>query len=165
MFADEIEDRLAVIACLERPNMSHSEEINPTLQNKSLQKIQKTLKAKEKDAQIVLWGPEEDIDTALETVEERCQMAFDGVPNETRKTLPNGTTIFERVLPGPDRMYPDTDSAPVPLDKKYIENIKKNLPAEIIDQYNQLKKWGVPEDTYYYIFSKNLFPIIQKIVT
>jgi glutamyl-tRNA(Gln) amidotransferase subunit E len=164
MFADEIEDRLAVIACLERPNMSHSEEIDNRIESQNINKIQKSLKAKKEDAQIILWGPKEDIDTALETVEERCQMAFEGVPNETRKTLPNGTTIFERVLPGPDRMYPDTDSAPIPLDKKYIENIRKQLPTEIVDQYNQLKKWNVPEDAYYYIFSKNLFPVIKKIV-
>ncbi len=164
MFADEIEDRLAVIACLERPNMSHSEEINSRIQTQNINKIQKSLKANKEDAQVILWGPKEDIDTALETVEERCQMAFEGVPNETRKTLPNGTTIFERVLPGPDRMYPDTDSAPIPLDKKYIENIRKKLPTEIVDQYNQLKKWDVPEDAYYYVFSKNLFPVIRKIV-
>ncbi len=41
--------------------------------------------------------------------------ALDGVPHETRQPLPDGTTDFERILPGPDRMYPDTDSAPIPV--------------------------------------------------
>jgi glutamyl-tRNA(Gln) amidotransferase subunit E len=90
-------------------------------------------------------------------------MAFEGVPRETRKTFQDGTTVFERVLPGPDRMYPDTDSAPIPLDKEYIENKRKDLPEEVINQYEQLKQWEIPEDTYNYIFRNNLFPLIKKI--
>ena len=35
-----------------------------------------------------------------------------GVPKETRQALAGGYTTFERILPGPDRMYPDTDSPP-----------------------------------------------------
>jgi glutamyl-tRNA(Gln) amidotransferase subunit E len=61
-------------------------------------------------------------------------------------------------------MYPDTDSAPIPLDDEHIDRISKRLPSEVIDRYHQLKKWGVPEDTYTYIFSKNLFPVMEKIV-
>jgi glutamyl-tRNA(Gln) amidotransferase subunit E len=61
-------------------------------------------------------------------------------------------------------MYPDTDSAPIPLDDEYIESLKKNLPDDIIERYKTLKKWGVPEDVYTFIFSKNLFPLMQQIV-
>jgi len=60
-------------------------------------------------------------------------------------------------------MYPDTDSPPIPLQNSYIENLKKNLPDEVIQRYHKLKEWRVPENTYNYIFSKNLFPIITKI--
>ncbi|MBS3807791.1 MAG: Glu-tRNA(Gln) amidotransferase subunit GatE [Bacteroidales bacterium] len=163
VFADEIEDRLKVIACLERPNMSHSEESDPRLHADTFPTLSPLLSAGPRDAQIILWGPEEDIPTALETVEERCRMAFHEVPRETRKTFPDGTTVFERVLPGPDRMYPDTDSAPIPLDKKYIEERRKQLPEEIIDRYHNLREWDVPEDTYHYIFSKDLYPLIRDI--
>ena len=165
MFADEIEDRLKVIACLERPNMSHSEEIDHRVGTGVFQHLRKRMNAGEKDALMLLWGPEEDIPTAIETVEERCQMAFTEVPRETRKTFPDGTTVFERVLPGPDRMYPDTDSAPIALDKKYIEQRRNNLPEEVIDRYHKLKEWNVPEDTYTYIFSKDLYPLIRKTAT
>jgi len=91
-------------------------------------------------------------------------MAFEGIPNETRKSFENGTTIFERVLPGADRMYPDTDSAPIPLEDDFIEDIRKILPTEVIHRYHQLKEWNVPEDTYTYIFSKNRYPDIERIV-
>ncbi len=164
MFANEISDRLKVIACLERPNMTHSEELQPLIKDEDFDKIRTILKSGEDDAQIVFWSPEEDVETALETIKERCLMAFEGVPNETRKYLEDGTTIFKRVLPGPDRMYPDTDTAPIPLDDKHIESIRKKLPTEIIDRYNQLKKWEIPEDTYTYIFKRNIFPIIKKII-
>jgi glutamyl-tRNA(Gln) amidotransferase subunit E len=164
MFADEISERLKVIACIERPNMVTSEDLTAHLPARDWEAVKKMLKSKENDAQLIFWGPEPDIATALETIQERCKMAFEGVPNETRKSFENGTTIFERVLPGADRMYPDTDSAPIPLEDEHIERLRKNLPTDVYDRYLQLKKWEVPEDTYTYIFSKNLFPVIEKIV-
>jgi len=165
MFADEITDRLKVIACIERPNMFHSEEFEPKISEKKWKEIRKLLNAGDQDAQLIIMGPADDIKTALETVEERCLMALEGIPNETRKSFENGTTIFERVLPGADRMYPDTDSAPIPLEDEYIQSLSKNLPEDIIDRYRKLKNWNIPEDTYTYIFSKDYFPIIAKIIT
>lgn len=164
MFADEIAERLKVIACLEKPNMVHTEAIQNDISATNWNKIRKLLKADEADAQIVFWGPEEDIKTALETIEERCQMAFDGVPNETRKSFEDGSTVFERVLPGADRMYPDTDTPPKPLEEKQIEDIRKTLPTDVIDRYKQLKKWNVPEDTYTYIFKRNQYLLIERII-
>ena len=162
MFADEIEERLKVIACLERPFMFHSEQFEHA--DCAFDEIHALLKSKPEDAQIVFWGPKEDIKTALETIEERCQMAFEGVPNETRKSFEDGTTIFERVLPGADRMYPDTDSAPIPLPNELINELSKDLPTDIIDRYNQLKKWNIPEDTYTFIFSHDHYNLIEKII-
>lgn len=164
IFANEISDRLKVIACIEKPNMVHSEELEPKIIEDNFTKIKDLFKAKEEDAQLIFWAPDEDIPTALETIEERCQMAFEGVPKETRKSFQDGTTIFERVLPGADRMYPDTDSAPIPLENEYIDKLGKNLPKDVIERYNQLKKWNVPEDTYTFILRNNLFPLIEKVV-
>lgn len=164
MFADEISDRLKVIACIERPHMAHTEDFTPLVPLKDWDQVKKLFKAKENDAQLIIWGPEADIPTALDVIEERCKMAFEGVPNETRKSFEDGTTIFERVLPGADRMYPDTDSAPIPLEDELINDLRKNLPTDISERYKQLREWKIPEDTYTYIFSKNLFPVIEKIV-
>jgi len=164
MFADELSDRLKVIACLEKPNMAHSEAFENTVSVTNWNKIRKAFRAGEQDAQLVFWGPEDDMKTALETIEERCRMAFEGVPNETRKSFADGTTIFERVLPGADRMYPDTDTPPIPLEEKQIEDLRKTLPGDVIDFYQQLRKWGIPEDTYTYIFKRNHYPLIQRII-
>ena len=160
-FADEISGRLKVIACLEKPNMLHSE------QGKFAEiwsKISGSLMASDRDAQILLWTSQDDLKTAVETVEERCRLAFEGVLNETRKSLPDGTNIFERVLPGPDRMYPDTDSAPIPIEEGRIETMRKLLPTDVHEQLAQLVEWRVPEDTFTYILRNNLMPTIRRIV-
>ncbi len=163
-FANEISDRLKVIACIEKPNMTTSEALEMILAEKEIERFGLEMNMGEDDTLLVFWGPAADIKTALETIEERCQMAFNGVPNETRKSFENGTTIFERVLPGADRMYPDTDSPPIPLDDGYISGLSLNLPVEVIERYKQLKKWDVPESNYTYIFKRNLYPLFEKTV-
>ena len=162
-FYDEFAGRLKVIACLERPNMATSEDVDDVVSESVFEKIAAAMNAGDNDAQIIFWAPEADVKTALETIEERALMTFDGVPKETRKSLPDGTTIFERVLPGADRMYPDTDSAPIPVSTEHIEELRKSVPDEVHDRYLQLVAWQVPEDCYNYIFTHNFFPIIRKI--
>ena len=163
MFSDEISDRLKVIACIEKPNIIHSEDWHIEKNEPTFNYIRKLLNSKEDDAQLLFWGPEEDISTALETIEERCKFAFTGIPNETRKALENGTTIFERVLPGSDRMYPDTDSAPISISEELIKSIKSTLPIDVNHRINQLKNWNVPCDTYFYLLRYNLVPLIERI--
>ncbi len=162
-FGDEISDRLKVIACLEKPNLYHSEEIDPILSETDWDKLKAVLKAGKKDAQILFWTADEDLKTAVETIEERCQWAFKGVPNETRKSLPRGITVFERVLPGPDRMYPDTDSAPIPVSDEIIAEARSQLPVNLQKRLEQLADWGVPRDAYTYILRNNLMPVLEKL--
>lgn len=164
MFANELSDRLKVIACIEKPNMIHSEQIDLSAENFNFQAIRAALQSGKNDALLLIWGPEEDIPTAIDTIEERCRMAFEGVPNESRKSFNDGTTIFERVLPGADRMYPDTDSPPIPLEDKDITQFSNKLPIEIHKRYTQLKKWNIPVDTYGYILRNNLCPHLEKII-
>jgi glutamyl-tRNA(Gln) amidotransferase subunit E len=173
-FADEISDRLKVIACIEKPNMLHSEYFpvdyhDPMLvglQTKvNWHPVRKLLNANKNDAQIIFWATNYDIDTAIETIDERAKFAFVGVPNETRKSRPDGISIFERVLPGPDRMYPDTDSKPVSLPAEFIESTKQNLPIPLPKRLEQLIEWDIPRDNYNFILRNNVFEFIEKIST
>lgn len=163
MFANEIADRLKVIACLERPNMLSSEMPRPEFFYADGDYIKKALKAGENDAQIIFWTDEYDRQIATETIEERCRMAFEGVPNETRKGLPDGTTIFERVLPGADRMYPDTDTAPIQIPEEWIEEIRQTLPHDVSDEMKTLAEWKIPESAWTYILRNNLMMMIRRI--
>ena len=163
-FADELSDRVKVVACIDKPNLAHSEESSHRFGPAIWDRIRSDLASSKDDAQLVVWGPQRDMDMAIETIEERCQMAFDGVPNETRKALADGTTLFERVLPGPDRMYPDTDSAPIPIDEAAIENIRAALPRSISDCTTQMRDWKVPDDCHSFILKRNLFVLLEKLV-
>jgi len=163
MFADDFSDRLKVIACIEKPNLAHSEMFEDAVGEKAWTKVCSILGSRDGDAQLIFWGPEDDIKTALATIEERCKLAFAGVPNETRKSFEDGTTIFERVLPGADRMYPDTDSAPIPLEDATIDAAMERLPKLVCERLQQLVEWNVPEDTHTYILKNNLVPMMEKV--
>lgn len=163
-FKDEISDRLKVIACIEKPNMLCSEDSCIEANDENFKYIRSFLDVKNEDAQILFWAPKDDIKTAVETIEERCKMAFEGVPQETRKSFENGTTMFERVLPGADRMYPDTDSAPIPISEELIDTACKRLPQDVSIDMEKLKKWNVPNDSYCYILRYHMVPIIDKII-
>ncbi|MDL2227718.1 Glu-tRNA(Gln) amidotransferase subunit GatE [Odoribacter sp. OttesenSCG-928-L07] len=162
-FINELSDRLKVIACIEKPNMITSEDIENTEDRKIFTKIASMFNAGENDAQIIFWAPKEDIDTAISTISERCKLAFFEVPKETRKYNLDGTTEFKRVLPGANRMYPDTDSPPIPLASEHLKNIQANLPSDVSERTAQMIKWNIPKDTFTYLHVNNLFPLINKI--
>ncbi len=163
-FADELSGRLKVIACIEHPNMTHSESLEPIINELRWSEFRRLLGAQENDAQVLVIGPSDDIATAIDVIQERCRLAVLGVPNETRKGLADGTNIFERVLPGPDRMYPDTDSAPISIDDEMIEERRKQLPINVAERMDLLLKWRVPADTFPYLLKRNLVTLLQRIV-
>ncbi|HVP06438.1 MAG TPA: Glu-tRNA(Gln) amidotransferase subunit GatE, partial [Candidatus Acidoferrum sp.] len=163
-FADELSGRLKVIACIEKPNMTHSEDVVSALTCHHWSELGRLLSAEDDDAQVLVFGPADDISTALDVIEERCRLAMEGVPNETRKGLADGTNIFERVLPGPDRMYPDTDSAPISIDNDRIEAMRQELPVDVAAQIHKLREWRVPKDTWVYLLKRNLVDLVERIV-
>lgn len=163
VFADELSDRLKVIACIEKPNMIHSEEISEDNFNSLFPEVSIWLSAAPDDAQLIFWGPEADIATAIETIDERIRLALNEVPNETRKGFEDGTTMFERVLPGRDRMYPDTDSQPLAVTTEMLERLALNQPVDIALRFRQMKEWGIPSDTWHYLLSKNLVGLVERI--
>jgi len=51
----------------------------------------------------------------------------EGIPAETRQAHPDGTMGFERTLPGPDRMYPDTDTPPLPIPDSTVTEVRAQV--------------------------------------
>lgn len=72
---------------------------------------------------------------ALQAVVLRAEQALIGVPEETRKMLPDGTTAFLRPLPGAARMYPETDVPPVPINGRIDKITTPELLSERKDRY------------------------------
>lgn len=163
-FGDELSERVKVIACIDKPNLIHDEDPASKLPDALFKDIYLNTGGEEDDAFLVVFGPAGDIPMAEDTILERCRLAFDGVPNETRKAVNReGITIFERVLPGPDRMYPDTDSAPIAINDNDIKKLGNNLPSDVSIREETMKKWKIPKDAFPYIHIRNLFPVIKKI--
>ncbi len=162
-FADEISDRLKVIAGIERPNMEFHHQDNGLLRPESWQSLRKQIQADANDAVMICWGPESDMAMAVETIEERCRLAFDGVPSETRQPKNDGSTCFERVLPGPDRMYPDTDSAPIAIEDSWVDTLTGQLPPFLEESVATMTEWGFPDDCIHTIHRLSAFPVVQKI--
>ena len=127
-FLGEIRDRVRVVACLDRkPNLVCSEQIDDGPSSTEWKRVRHLLGAGEGDPIVLVWGDESDLETALSEIEIRCREAMEGVPSETRQANLDGTTGFERILPGPNRMYPDTDLPPITLSHEKWEIIGRRL--------------------------------------
>ena len=92
--------------------------------------------------------------------------AIKGIPQETRQALSGGYTTFERILPGPDRMYPDTDSPPTRITAERVAEARSRLrppPWERIAKYGALR---VPRETSEYLIRRGgarlWTPLVEK---
>jgi glutamyl-tRNA(Gln) amidotransferase subunit E len=98
--------------------------------------------AVEGDAIVFVADAKEKAEAALSAVVGRANQALEGVPEETRRALPDGNTEFMRPLPGAGRMYPETDIPPIAITPLRLRQIKARLPevpekrrARLMDEY------------------------------
>jgi Glu-tRNA(Gln) amidotransferase subunit E-like FAD-binding protein len=62
------------------------------------------------------------------------------VQEETRKANEDGTTDYMRVLPGSDRMYPETDVPSMVVEDEQLAKIRSVLPEKPADVLKKLKE-------------------------
>jgi len=120
------------------PGIFHSDElpgygISEEEKNRVTEKL-------ESDSFVIVASSKEKAEKALKEVIKRIKIAFQGVPEETRKPLENGATAYARPLPGEARMYPETDVPPYNISEKLIEKIKRELPELPRDKKIRLMK-------------------------
>jgi len=109
--------------------------------------IRAVLLVEPEDAFFLIADDEEKARAAITRAVDRVNVAIEGVPEETRDPLPDGQTVYSRPLPGKERMYPETDVRPIPVDDKLIESIRLNLPElpeEKISRF--VKDFGISKD-------------------
>lgn len=94
------------------------------------------------DAFVICAAREKKATDALEVAVARANEALEGVPEETRDPLPDGTTKYSRPLPGAARMYPETDVPPTTITEERLRQIRENMPEfpeqiekRLVDQY------------------------------
>jgi glutamyl-tRNA(Gln) amidotransferase subunit E len=164
-FSKEISDRVRVIACLSNiPNIIHSDSLGDTITSSEWQKIRKTVGASDDDTLVLVWGNETDARTGANEIIIRAREATEGVPSETRQALRDGTNGFERILPGPDRMYPDTDLPPMKITSQRIEKIKLTMPTKLWEREKWYKELNVPEDIINDLLISKYAGLFEKIV-
>jgi len=147
-FSKEISDRVRVIACLTNiPNLIHSDSKSDTITSSDWLKVKKFTNASDNDTMAIVWGSEDDVKTAVNEIIIRAKEATIGIPPETRQAMSDGTNGFERILPGADRMYPDTDLPPKKISKERLDKIKSWLPEQFWKRIEWYNKLGIPKDT------------------
>lgn len=155
-FAHELAGRVRVIAGLDqRPILLHSEkwpDYDGALAE--LRRLRRRLHCNEDDALVVVWGPEDDTRTAEDEIRIRFVDATDGVPHETRQPFPDGSTDFERILPGPDRMYPDTDSPPTRVTRERVAGLRAALAEPPWQREERYRRAGVPPSVSHFLIRR-----------
>jgi glutamyl-tRNA(Gln) amidotransferase subunit E len=146
-FSKEISDRVRVIACLTTlPNIIHSDNPSESLSTAEWQSVKKAVSATEDDTLVLVWGSRQDVDTGAKEIIIRAKEATIGIPSETRQALRDGTNGFERILPGADRMYPDTDLPPKQIADDRRVKIRSTLPLEFWSRESRYRTLGIPDD-------------------
>ena len=165
-FANELMGRVRVIACLDQqPTFIHN-AMWPDYEGsqQELERLRNRLDCGGDDALIVIWGAAEDTVTAAEEIRLRYVDALDGVPHETRQPKPDGSTDFERILPGPDRMYPDTDSPPQAITRSRVNRLQDTLPEPPWEREERYGNVGVPLPTIHFLIRRGGARLVDLVV-
>jgi len=166
IFAHELAGRVRVIAGLDQqPILLHNEKW-PDYEDspRELRRLKQATGCGPQDALVVIWGAQEDTLTAAEEIRLRYVDALDGVPNETRQPFSDGSTDFERILPGPDRMYPDTDSPPTRMLPERVERLRRALPTPPWEREERYARAGVPRATIHYLIRRGGAALVDQVV-
>lgn len=122
----------------------HSDELPAYgITQEEVDKVSEFLDIGPEDAFIIVAHDEDIAISALEEVKRRANLGFEGVLEETRKSLDDGNTEYMRPLPTANRMYLETDIPLFKITDEVVEPIKNNLPElpdvkkeRIINEYN-----------------------------
>ncbi len=164
-FIDELRGLVRVVACLtDKPVIHVPNDKAETLPETVWETIRAELKPTKNDDILLLRGITTDLKTALGEITDRCRQAAVGVPDETRQALTDARnhlsraeglialqTDFERVLPGADRMYPDTDHPPQAITVERRQRLRKLLPEPLWERQVKLEAAGLSADIVSYL--------------
>lgn len=166
-FAHELSGRIRVIACLDDiPNIYHTDTYPEYMRNHVDYKAIKTkLQLTKNDVAILVWGTPQDTQTAAQEILIRIAEACVGIPGETRQHLRSGLTDFERILPGADRMYPDTDHPPIRITPERIQRIQQNIKEAPYQIEARFLEYGLPTDTVASLALSPYVSLIEKLQT
>lgn len=117
------------------------------IEEEEVEAMKEYLKVSPEDAVIIVAHREDIAISALEEVIRRAKMAFEGVVEETRRSLDDGNTEFMRPLATANRMYLETDIPLFKITNDIIKALQTNLP-ELPDEKKEriIKEYSLSED-------------------
>jgi glutamyl-tRNA(Gln) amidotransferase subunit E len=159
-FGEDMFEKSMLITGVPREDHFHSDEMEENavrkrsehpcrlpIDEKKYGEICSILNTKPEDAFILVVGPEHRAMHVMKKIVERAKIALDGVPQETRRLLPNGNSEFLRVIHGKERIYPDTDTPPIVISKDLVEECRSKAGK---------RPWEISEDLHVeYGFNQN----------
>jgi glutamyl-tRNA(Gln) amidotransferase subunit E len=147
-FGFELSGRVKVIACIDsKPNLFfYSQRANYNIPESLWGRIRDAFRPATNDDVVVICGPSADVATAVSEIKIRISELAVGIINETRQDLKDGTTDFERILPGPDRMYPDTDHPPIKIDSERVSRCRADVVEPLWEKQRRWLSLGLNKE-------------------
>lgn len=143
----------------------HSDELpNYGIEKEEVERLRQTLKLQKDDGFLIVAGPKDKIEFALDALINRIKNAKNGVPAETRMATQSGETVFLRPRPGSARMYPETDIPPILVTNEELQAAKDNIPKpweQIISELQ--KKYGLNTQLAEQIFDSDYLDLFESI--
>ena len=145
----------------------HSDELpNYGITEKEVAAVKQRLQMNDKDAFVMLGGPNDKVRFASDAIIRRLKAAIDGVPAETRAATPEGNTVFLRPRPGVARMYPETDILPIAITNSMLVSLADKAPRqwdEIVDSL--VKKYNLNRKLASEIFDSEYLDVFEEIAS
>lgn len=143
----------------------HSDELpNYGIEQEEVDGLRALLKAEKDDGFLIVAGPREKIEFAVDAVINRIADAKNGVPAETRAATQSGETVFLRPRPGSSRMYPETDIPPIIVSNEELQFAKDNVPKPWDEAILELqKKYGLNAQLAEQMFDSEYLDLFESV--
>ena len=143
----------------------HSDELpNYGIEKDDVEKLREMLKLQKDDGFLIIAGPKDKIEFALDAVINRIKDAKNGVPAETRAATQSGETVFLRPRPGSSRMYPETDIPPVLVSNDELKAARDSIPKPWDETISDLqKKYGLNAQLAEQVFDSEYMDLFESI--
>ena len=145
----------------------HSDELpNYGITEEEVTAVKQKLQMNDRDAFVILGGPNDKVKFASDAVIRRLKSAIEGVPAETRAATPDGKTVFLRPRPGGARMYPETDILPIAISDSMLVSLADKVPKDWDEIVNSLaRKYNLNMKLASQIFDSDYLTVFEEIAT
>ncbi|WP_406657211.1 Glu-tRNA(Gln) amidotransferase subunit GatE [Methanolobus sp. ZRKC2] len=142
----------------------HTDELpNYGITDDEVRALRETVGAGENDAVVMVADLEKRARGAMESVIARAGEALEGVPEETRRALPDGNSSYLRPLPGAARMYPETDVPQTEISADYFESVK--IPELLTERAKRFEsEYNLHKELSEKIVYSTYLPLFEEIM-